>query len=38
MVVRTILIFVGAIRQLQADGLGQEDTISCYVAKITLIF
>lgn len=38
MVVHTILIFVGAIRQLWADGLGQEDTISCYVAKITLIF
>jgi hypothetical protein len=38
MVVHTILIFVGAIRQPLADGLGQEDTISCYPAKITLIF
>ena len=38
MVTGTILIFVGAIRKLAADGLGQEDTISCYLTKVKLIF
>lgn len=33
MAVAAMLIFVGAIRQPMADGLDQEDTISCVILK-----